>query len=232
MRSTLEKSAKFFRLLLRKQAPYPEEIQIEVTNACNLTCAMCPHSFGGIPQDDLSYALFQEIVQANPAPRRLVLTGWGEPLLHPDLFSMIDTVHQHWPQTRVRFTSNGILLNETCRVQLRQHHVDQVTISIDLWPDRNVQPELQRFLHPSTPKTIENIRAYGQDATLRQQTPLVLQCLLLEENVEDVKKLILFASEVGIHAVNLVRLQVYPGLPLNRPAWTTEQDLPGRSAQH
>jgi MoaA/NifB/PqqE/SkfB family radical SAM enzyme len=60
---------------------------------------------------------------------------------------------------------------------------------------------------------------------MKEKTPVVLQCLLIKENLEDVKRCIEFAGAIGIHHVNLVRLQEYPGLPIERPPWKEEQTM-------
>jgi molybdenum cofactor biosynthesis enzyme MoaA len=95
MRSLSDNALKFFRLLAGRRRSYPEEIQIEVTNACNLTCSMCPHTLGLIPQNHFPYSLFEQLIQKNPAPKRLVLTGWGEPLMHPQFFEFIALANLH-----------------------------------------------------------------------------------------------------------------------------------------
>ena len=225
MRSFMENTFKFIRLATQRRKRYPEEIQVEITNACNLTCAMCPHSFGSMPQQDFSLDLFLEMVNRNPAPRRLVLTGWGEPLLHPALFEMVSLVNRQWPSTDVRFTTNGILLDEVNRNKLKEHRVEQISISMDLWPGQKVKPELQRFLHPSSPKTVQNLQDYYADNDLAKKTPVRLQCLLVQENFEDIKKMIDFSNELGMEGLNLVRLQIYPGMVLHRPLWLDEQSM-------
>lgn len=225
MRTLFEQFHKFTRLAARQRKDYPEEIQLEVTNACNLSCAMCPHTFGDIPQEHFSFDLFTHLVDRNPAPKRLVLTGWGEPLMHPQFFSMIEHANKQWPTTQIRFTTNGILLDAKTRETMARHAIDRIAVSIDLWPEREVRPELQRFLHPSSPKTTRNLAEYYADTKLSEQTPIALQTLVLEDNMQDIHQLLAFAGEQGIPEMNLVRLQPYPGLPIERPTWETEQAL-------
>ncbi len=226
MRSALDNASKFFRLLARKRSAYPEEIQIEVTNACNLQCAMCPHTHGTIPQRDFPLPMFENLVRTNPAPKRLVLTGWGEPLLHPDFFEMIALANQHWPDTAVRFTTNGILLDEERRKRIKELHVGAVTVSVDLWPERKDIPrEWRDILHPPSPKTFRNLVDYAADLDLLKKTPLILQALVVEENFEDVRRYIDFAAEHSIRTIHLVRMQSYPENPVQRPSWEREQAM-------
>ena len=225
MRTLLDNASKFLRLLGKRRSPYPEEIQIEVTNACNLKCAMCPHTHGLIPQVDFPFERFEDLIRNNPAPRRLILTGWGEPLLHKRFFDMIALAHQHWPRTLVRFTTNGILLDESRRSQIASSRIAGITVSVDLWPERDsIPPEWREILHPPSPKTLRNLIAYSEDTRVSRQTPLVLQSLLVPENVSDIQNYIQFAAERSLQAVNLVRMQSYPENPVSRMTWEQEQN--------
>jgi MoaA/NifB/PqqE/SkfB family radical SAM enzyme len=226
MRTLRDNAAKFLRLLCRRRSAYPEEIQVEVTNACNLACSMCPHTHGGIPERHFSLEVFQRLVTENPAPRRLVLTGWGEPLLHPEFFEMVQRANRHWRTASVRFTTNGILLNEETREKMRHCELAAVTVSVDLWHDsRNWRPELRDLLHPPSPKTFRNLEDYAADPALSRKTPLVLQMVLLRENLEDIRNYIGFAAEHRLSAINLVRMQLYPGTAVERLPWEEEQRL-------
>jgi len=53
---------------------------------------------------------------------------------------MIAFTNQYWPETAVRFTTNGILLDEEQRERLRLLRVAAVTVSVDLWPEREEIP--------------------------------------------------------------------------------------------
>lgn len=228
MRSFADNASKFFRLLAKRRSAYPLEIQIEITNVCNLKCSMCPHTHGMIPQRDFPVERFTDLVKYNPAPKRLVLTGWGEPLMHKHFFELIDLARRYWPETQVRFTTNGILLDETRREEIARRRIAAVTVSLDLWPERTEVPrEWRDILHPPSPKTIRNLEHYCRDTRLRDASPIVLQSLLVEENAKDIERIIEFASIHSIRTVNLVRMQSYPENPVQRPAWNTEQQRIG-----
>jgi hypothetical protein len=72
--------------------PLPAALQVEVTSACNLRCAMCLVRYrppvnklaGALPLD-----LYRRLVDEVPPLRRLTLQGLGEPLLSPYLLDMV-----------------------------------------------------------------------------------------------------------------------------------------------
>jgi MoaA/NifB/PqqE/SkfB family radical SAM enzyme len=72
--------------------PLPEALQVEVTSACNLRCAMCLVRYRP-PVNKIAGAMsldtFRRLVDDLPGLRRLTLQGLGEPLLAPDLLEMV-----------------------------------------------------------------------------------------------------------------------------------------------
>lgn len=224
MRTWTDNLAKFARLLFRRRASYPDEIQIEVTNACNLKCGMCPHTLGQVPVKEFPLEAFEALVRDNPAPRRLVLTGWGEPLLHTDFFTLVYVANEYWPKTQVRFTTNGLLLNWETRDEIARVNMAAVTVSADLAPDSSAwSPKWKDILHPPSPKVIRNIREYCRDEEISKRTPLYIQCLVVPVNVSDVEFYIRLAAETGAAGVNLVRMQNHGGNEAERFAWEEEQ---------
>ncbi len=72
--------------------PFAQAIHLEVTNACNLKCVMCPRTTMSRPVGFMPRELFTRIV-AELAPQRdwiesIALMGLGEPFLHKDLLAM------------------------------------------------------------------------------------------------------------------------------------------------
>lgn len=67
---------------------FPSTVSIELTDRCNLACPSCPHSAlpepRGFADTDRVRGLIDECASA-PSCTSLVFTGYGEPLLHPDL---------------------------------------------------------------------------------------------------------------------------------------------------
>ena len=76
----------------------PREIQLEITNRCNLDCDMCPRlTLLGVPEVDMSRATFEAVLDRLEAPEAITLTGWGEPLMHPELLEFVDSIRARFP---------------------------------------------------------------------------------------------------------------------------------------
>jgi radical SAM protein with 4Fe4S-binding SPASM domain len=112
--------------------PLPTALQVEITAACNLRCAMCLVRYRP-PVNKLAGAmpleLFRRIIDGVPALRRLTLQGLGEPLLCPDLLPMIRLASARG--IAVGFNSNATLLTRAMAGQLVAAGLDWLHVSLD-----------------------------------------------------------------------------------------------------
>src|SRR5829696_1185166 len=112
--------------------PLPATLQVEVTSACNLRCAMCLVSYrppvnklaGAMP-----LAMFERLLADLPDLRQVTLQGLGEPLLAPDLLAMIR--HAKARGVRVGFNTNATLLTQRKARSLIDSGVDWLHVSLD-----------------------------------------------------------------------------------------------------
>ena len=122
----------------------PRHLQLEVTSACNLSCAMCLVSYrppvnrseGAMPLE-----LFRRLLDGAPGLRRLTLQGLGEPLLQPHLVDMVRYAKERGIE--VGFNSNAMLLNRARAEALVASGLDWLHVSLD----------------GATPETYEGIRS-------------------------------------------------------------------------
>ena len=162
--------------------PFAQAIHIEVTNACNLKCVMCPRLTMDRKVGYMDRLLFEKIVSQLAPHHRILegvaLMGLGEPLLHKELeaFSRI-AARAELPN--VYTSTNGVLLTEQrSESLLSQGAFERIIISLD----------------GATKKTFETIRAGAKFETVYQnvetflrmkkgrRTPTTsLQILLMEE---------------------------------------------------
>ena len=148
---------KAFRLAYRRRSREPREIQIELTNRCNSACEMCPHTTGEIPAIDFPIEYLDLILSATPEIADVVLTGWGEPLLHPDFMRFVEKIRLEWSSARIRFTTNGLALDSNLCETLAEKGVATVTVSIDRGPHRNLMGPRVEGVPEGVARTIQLI---------------------------------------------------------------------------
>jgi MoaA/NifB/PqqE/SkfB family radical SAM enzyme len=191
-------------------APVPPRVVfIEVTNACNLLCETCPHTFAAYePVTTMSWQCFVEITEQFPQMQRATLHGIGEPLLNRDLPRMIEHLKQRG--VTVLFNTNAVLLDGDWAHALISSGLDELRCSLDAADaqtfarirgvalfDRVVAnltqlTRLQRKLHVSKPR-------------------ISLWMTGMKENIAALPGLVRLADAVGVPEVYLQRMVYYLG---------------------
>lgn len=113
----------------------PDLFYIEIVLRCNLHCQICPMQDISRMMPDrkpvlMDLELFKEILnQISDRPRTLLLTIFGEPLLHPRLMDFIKIAKEK--KHRVTLVTNGTLLNREMAKEFIFLNTDKITFSID-----------------------------------------------------------------------------------------------------
>ena len=110
----------------------PEELQVEVTGACNLRCRMCLVRYApavGRREGALDFEQFLQLVDSLPRIRKLTLQGLGEPLLSPHLVEMVE--YAVGRGAAVGFNTNGVLLDAPIARKLISTGLSWLHVSLD-----------------------------------------------------------------------------------------------------
>jgi len=177
----------------------PRVVYIEATNACNLRCPMCPITIGVAaylyPVKYFDWGHFDLVRPYLETAERCMMSGGGEPLLHPRFLDMVAEVKKAGAQTI--FNTNGTLLTETIAKELVRLEADTISFSVD----------------GATPETYARIRVGADfDAVERNIARLVkikraagaerpflnLQMTLLDENRREIAAMVELAARWGI----------------------------------
>jgi hypothetical protein len=107
-----------------------ETLNVEITNRCNLRCTYCPVNRDlARGKRDMPLDAFVDLLDRSPTIRNLLPFQWGEPLLHRDLFAMLEAARDRG--VRVFLTTNGTLLDDAACRALLKSGVTRLTISVD-----------------------------------------------------------------------------------------------------
>lgn len=111
----------------------PETLYLEVTNRCNSLCQTCVRTFDlAEPEADFSLESVKRLLSSLPpggAPKRVVLNGVGEALLHHDLVAIVGLFHQLG--ATVLFNTNAVTLSPALTLALAHAGLQALRISID-----------------------------------------------------------------------------------------------------
>lgn len=104
-----------------------KRIYIEISNVCNLSCTFCPVTQR--TKRMMSVSEFETILnKVHSYGEQIYLHIKGEPLLHPDLSSILD-ICEHY-QTQVNITTNGTLISHVGSMLLKKPAIRQINFSL------------------------------------------------------------------------------------------------------
>jgi len=102
-------------------------IYIEITNICNLACKFCPKT--NRQQEFMNINTFSHILdEIRPYTDYIYLHVKGEPLLHPNLYSILDIAYTKG--FKINLTTNGFLINKHKDQLLNKPAIRQINISL------------------------------------------------------------------------------------------------------
>ncbi|MCK4393653.1 radical SAM protein [Candidatus Bipolaricaulota bacterium] len=174
--------------------------QIEVTAACNLKCIMCPKGFykkewktGYMDLDT-----YKKISQCFSSVEYVHLQGWGEPLLHKELFEMTELAKSSG--CSVGFTTNGMHLNQSNCKKIVDSGLDIIGISID-----GATKETYESIRVGATfeKLLDNIKTLTSvmEESSSDKPKIVFSIVKMKKNIKEVPLLVDMADELNAKKV-------------------------------
>lgn len=109
--------------------------QLDITNACNLSCTHCYQPYHS-PCDDLSIVEWRKILdQYARLAKKLYLRpsfclSGGEPTISPLFIPILEELNCRWPKVGISILTNGTSLSKAIVAEMKRFKVD-VQISLD-----------------------------------------------------------------------------------------------------
>ena len=173
---------------------YPDTIVLELTTDCNLKCIHCFRnaiwdcSTGAMDKKTFS-RLLEEIIKCNV--ERVVLSGWGEPLLHKEIINYIYELKEARVSS-IALNTNGTLLSEY--VDSLITYIDEFIISIDA-----VNKDLYRTIRQGDFSDVLNgiikLNKYRIRKIMKPALTLLFTANLI--NIKELINVVKFAKNVG-----------------------------------
>lgn len=113
---------------------FPLVLNIEPTNACNLSCYLCPRANDIRKVGFMDFDLFRKIIDECKTHRKLKMINFhkdGESLLHPRIYDMIKYAKLADVAEVLHINTNGTTLDEKNATDFLASGIDDVTVSID-----------------------------------------------------------------------------------------------------
>ncbi|MBF0528218.1 MAG: radical SAM/SPASM family putative metalloenzyme maturase [Deltaproteobacteria bacterium] len=190
---------------------FPTTLFVEPTTRCNLRCRMCvkQDQAGCIEEGDIAFETFQSLIPAFAHVESLILTGIGEPLLHPDLEKMISLARRYLPEeSRIGFQTNGMLLEPHRAKSLLQAGLDRICLSLDA----------------ASPQTFQNLRSGGKLAGIDRalealdkarsrikanRLKIGIEFVLMKNNYLELPEVVRWAAKRGVTFIIITHMLPY-----------------------
>lgn len=106
------------------------EVDLHVTNRCNLKCKHCVYTSGEWEMPDMTLDTVKKLIPSfkKLGVKEVHITG-GEPLVNKEFFDIAKCLHENGFGTRVQ--TNGILITPEIAKKLKESGIEYVLISID-----------------------------------------------------------------------------------------------------
>jgi len=166
----------------------PLVVSYEVTLSCNCNCRHC--DLGGLIKDEkqIKPEEYGDLTQRLKPP--VAQISGGEPLLRKDIVAIVKAIKQGGVQYAILVT-NGVLLNESNYMQLREAGVNQFSVSLDFPDERHDEFRQRPGLYKRLGQNLPRLAKLGfQD--------IILNTAITKANVKEILPLAKKAAEWGV----------------------------------
>jgi PqqA peptide cyclase len=183
----------------------PDVLQISFTFDCNLSCNMCRmHEQKRLLQSrgratEIPSPTIRKVIDEAAAMgvKAAILIG-GEPLLKPDLFSLVKHARARGMGTVI--VTNGVLLTRERIAEAAEAGVDWLSVSLDAATEgtfsrirgKGVLARITANL-----RVLKDLRREGA----RQMPHVVAVCTIMNDNLEELVPLVALCRELGVERV-------------------------------
>jgi len=201
--------------------PYPIGASIGITDRCNLKCIMCSRLDPNARLGELTFEQFQHIVGQITGVYSVMLTGRGEPLLHEDLYRMIE--HLHRRGIAVGVFTNATLLTADVTERLLALGLEDIRFSVD-GATKGTFESIR--VGASFKAVTENISLFMQAAQAKGGgTTAGIRVTAMKDNLHELPALVQLASELGVGNLQIgVLSELFPHLK-GRSVRDTEEEM-------
>jgi radical SAM protein with 4Fe4S-binding SPASM domain len=195
-------------------APFPTALQIEPTNACNLSCPTCPAGSGKLrrPIGFMDFKLYKKILdETGKYLINITLHNYGESFLHKDLIDMIEYATS-WGITSHLSTNGHFFRDQQFIRRLVCSGLQNLKISLD----GASQETYERFrMGGDFNAVIKGTRdVILMKRRLGRKTPVIeFQFILMKPNEHDLERVKEIAREVDIDRLSIKSVHVNPNDP-------------------
>lgn len=157
---------------------YPNSINLEITNICNLRCNFCLNPKSGFRRKGMMEDnLFHKIVDETPVETTIILCGVGEPTLHKKFDEYVKILSNKF--NNIFLVTNGQFKSKKINTILNSN-IKKITFSLDYFGQKNYYLNKKGDIQV----VINNIESLLKKRSLNSK-PIIQINMLSEKNKKD-----------------------------------------------
>jgi len=177
---------------------YPYKALIEPANFCNFKCPLCPTGSGKLTfkKEMMSFELFKQII--NPLKYYLLevyLYGFGEPLLHPDIFKMARYLKKNKIQAIISTNASNVESYDDAK-KIIESGFTKIIVAMDGFSQETYDQYRINGSFEQTKKALIWLKLANKD--LNKKAKLILQFIVMKHNEHEIEIIKEFAENENI----------------------------------
>ena len=202
--TALKRDPEKFKECINQGMPYkPLSVKLKIIDKCNLRCKMCNHWRHYV--EALPYEFYKPVIKdlVELGCQRIHFTG-GEPLLYPNLLSLMDFIRQCDDSIKISMTTNATLIDENMAKDLTRSGLKKANISIDS-PDQSIHDTIRGVAGTF------NKACYGFQCLRKYmpQRPFYINTVLSPWNYKTLIGFPKLAKELGATGIHIMHLNIH-----------------------
>jgi len=113
---------------------FPNVMNIEPTNRCNLKCVYCPREKAAKGIGSMDWDLYTKIIDEAARNERLIMLNFhkdGESFLHPKFIEMVQYAKKKNVAKTIHINTNALCWNDRMIDRILESGLDDITVSLD-----------------------------------------------------------------------------------------------------
>jgi MoaA/NifB/PqqE/SkfB family radical SAM enzyme len=190
---------------------YPHTLAIALTERCNYDCFFCTKA-DTKPAPNLPFEVVEQLLPFIRAAKMVDITGWGEPLLYPEIDKVIDLINANNDKGVISITTNGFLLNEQ-RAEKLARNLHHLVLSLNAGTAETYERDMK---HGKWDRVLGNIEAARRHIPAEK---MIFSFVAHRENIREFPAFVRLAHRFGVTNVSLTHMIVVKPSIARRSLW-------------
>lgn len=182
---------------------YPDRLYLELTNNCNFQCIMCPNGRGLMKREKgfMDHQLAKRIIdEMGPHIDTIVLHIWGESLLHPRIFDIIEYCQKY--KLKTELSTNASLLTEHNTSKIIDSGLSVIYLCMDGASKKTYEYVRKNGNYENTIKNISDFLKVKKDK--KGDIFVNLQIIVMTETKDEIET---FKNRWSLEEVNRINIK-------------------------